>query len=203
MALFTLALLAASPTSLFAQAASAPGSPGQGATTGSASPAQAPGAAQPPTAASASAASAGSVAPAAASAPAVRGLPTPVGGNAPRAAQEPVPLFAYLLIVLGAVWFFAAIAGIVRLLSRPRSGPYAASVPEPEMDRPFLSFIMPFAALVSVAIVVTVWGLIFLQTSHISELYPLAIDLFVVCLVMLIATVASLRGGRQPRAEVH
>ena len=133
MALFTLALLAASPTSLFAQAASAPGSPGQGATTGSASPAQAPGAAQPPTAASAS----------------------------------------------------------------------AASVPEPEMDRPFLSFIMPFAALVSVAIVVTVWGLIFLQTSHISELYPLAIDLFVVCLVMLIATVASLRGGRQPRAEVH
>jgi hypothetical protein len=143
------------------------------------------------------------VAPAAASAPAVRGLPTPVGGNAPRAAQEPVPLFAYLLIVLGAVWFFAAIAGIVRLLSRPRSGPYAASVPEPEMDRPFLSFIMPFAALVTVAIVVTVWGLIFLQTSHISELYPLAIDLFVVCLVMLIATVASLRGGRQPRAEVH
>jgi len=50
---------------------------------------------------------------------------------------------------------------------------------------------------------VTIWGVLFLATSHVSELYPLAIDLFVVCLVMLIATVAALRSGAPSRTEVH
>jgi len=223
-----LALLTLTPASAFAQA-SAPASPGQGVTTGSALPGQAVGANQPPAGASGAPSAAGSGAPStgeasaaaagspaavaaaqspaasapAASAPAVRGLPTPVGGNAPKEAQEPVPLFAYLLIALGIIWFFAAIAGIARLLSRPRGVAYTAGVPPLEQDRPYLSFIMPFVALISVGLIVTAWGLIFLQTSHISEVYPLAIDLFVVCLVMLIATVASLRGGRPPQIEVH
>jgi hypothetical protein len=225
--LFVALTLALMPTAALAQgvptpansAASkpqAPASPAQGAAN-SPSPAQAPGAVQPPAGASASAAAAGSAAPTSGEASAqaasstspvpseapARALPTPVGGNTPQEQQEPLPYFAYLLIILGVVWFFAAMAGIVRLMSRPRSPAYLASVPEAEQDRPFLSFIMPFGALITVAIVVTIWGMVFLQTSHISELYPLAIDLFVVCLVMLIATAAALKGGGQPRTEVH
>ncbi|HVA24406.1 MAG TPA: hypothetical protein VMW62_08435 [Chloroflexota bacterium] len=186
-----------------AGASGAPSAAGSGApSTGEASAAAA-GSPAAVAAAQSPAASAPAASAPAASAPAVRGLPTPVGGNAPKEAQEPVPLFAYLLIALGIIWFFAAIAGIARLLSRPRGVAYTAGVPPLEQDRPYLSFIMPFVALISVGLIVTAWGLIFLQTSHISEVYPLAIDLFVVCLVMLIATVASLRGGRPPQIEVH
>jgi hypothetical protein len=217
----TLALVAITPMSVFAQASGppspansagagtvAPASPGQG--TGAApNPASAAGAPQPAGAgASPAASNAGSAAPSAgtaspsASAPTVRALPTPVGGNTPQQQQEPTSLFAYFLIALAVVWFFAALAGITKLMSRPR-GMLPTMMPAQESDRTFLSFIMPFAALLTVAVIVTIWGLIFLETSHASELYPLAIDLFVVCFVMLIATVAALRGGSQPRSEVH
>jgi len=62
---------------------------------------------------------------------------------------------------------------------------------------------MPFGALITVAIIVVVFGTSFLQLSHISDIYPLAVDLAVVCLVMLIATVAAMRGGSQHSSAVH
>jgi hypothetical protein len=170
-------LLALAPVSVFAQA--------------SAPPASAPAAS------------------AAASAPAVRGLPTPVGANLPPGQPEPLSLLAYLLIALAIVWFAAAIVGIVRLLMRPQQGPYAVAVPEPERDRPFLSFIMPFTALITVAIIVTVFGVSFLFLARISpkifdtEVYPLAVDLFIVCFVMMVATILALRGGKDQHTEVH
>jgi len=191
-------LLAFTPVAAYAQA-SAPPSPSQGAAAAaSAQPASAPGAVQPGTAASA-----------AASAPAVRGLPTPVGANLPPGQPEPLSLLAYLLIALAIVWFVAAIVGIVRLLMRPQQGPYAVAVPEPERDRPFLSFIMPFTALITVAIIVTVFGVSFLFLARISpkifdtEVYPLAVDLFIVCFVMMVATILALRGGKDQHTEVH
>ena len=209
MALIAAGLLALTPAAALAQA-SAPASPAQGASAsakpsvgGGALPGSAPASASAVASAAASTGEASAAASAAPSGPAVRGVPTPVGGNAPKESVEPKPYFAYLLIVLGGIWFFAAIAGIVRLMSRPRGVAYTAAVPDAERDRPFLSFIMPFGALITVAIIVTVWGVLFLATSHLSELYPLAIDLFVVCLVMLIATVAALRGGARPGTEVH
>ena len=163
---------------------------------------------QPAVAPSAGASAAGSVAPQPASAqasqagPTVRALPTPVGGNITPPAQEPVSIFAWLLIGLAVLWFFAAMVGITRRMSRPR-GMLASPLPPQESDRNYLSFLLPLAALVTVGIIVGIWGMLFLWTSHESELYPLAIDLFVVCFVMLIATLAALKGGGQPRAEVH
>ena len=205
VALLAAVALMLTPVAVFAQT-SAPASPAHGASASakpSAGAGALPGSAPASASAVASAAASTGGASASASAPAVRGVPTPVGGNAPKELPEPTPYFAYLLIVLGGIWFFAAIAGIVRLMSRPRGVAYTADIPDAERDRPFLSFIMPFGALITVAVIVTIWGLLFLQTSHLSELYPLAIDLFVVCLVMLIATVAALRGGGQARTEVH
>src|SRR6185312_3370562 len=150
---------------------------------------------------SAAASEAPSTASPSASAPTVRAVPTPLGGNAEVQTREPLPLFAYLLIILGALWFFAALAGIMRLLSRPRT--MMEALPPAERDRPFLSFFMPLGALITVAVILSAWGLLFLWTAHFSEIYPLAIDLFVVCLVMLIATVAALKGGGQTHTEVH
>jgi hypothetical protein len=214
--LITGLLLALTPAVAFAQA-SAPASPGGAAVT-SPSPAQAPGAVQPPAAASAPPSAAASAQPASEPAPAqpaastgptVRGLPTPVGSNLPPQQPEPLSLLAYLLIALAVVWFVAAIVGIVRLLMRPTRGPYAVAYPEPEQDRPFLSLIMPFGALITVAIIVTVFGVSFLMLARISpkifdtEIYPLAVDLFIVCFVMFVATVLASRGSKAEHPEVH
>jgi hypothetical protein len=219
--ILTLGLLLGSPVAALAQTSAGPSpanSAGSGQTT-PASPSQGAAASAKPAAgaaqqtggnaASASPSAAGSAAPAAStaaqsaapSASPVRAVPTPVGGNAPKETIESMSWFAYLLIVLAVIWFVAAIIGIVRLLSRPRT--MEAALPPPERDRPFLSFFMPLGALVTVFIILSIWGLLFLWVSHYSELYPLAIDLFVVCLVMLIATIAALREGGQPRSEVH
>ena len=194
-------------------------SPGQAAA-GSPAPAQAPGAPQPsaaggsvPAAASAQPA-AGSAQPAgapasASAAPAPAGVATPVGSNPPQEKPEGLSIFAYLLIVLAGVWLLASIAGIIRLMMRPTKGPYAAPMPPSERDRHFLSFGMPFQALLTVAVIVVAWGVLFLYLASISpkvfdtDLYPFAVDLFVVCLVMLIATIAALRGGSQTGTEVH
>src|SRR5579884_2270740 len=141
--------------------------------------------------------------------PTVRGLPTPVGSNLPPQQPEPLSLLAYLLIALAVVWFVAAIVGIVRLLMRPTRGPYAVAYPEPEQDRPFLSLIMPFGALITVAIIVTIFGVSFLMLARISpkmfdtEIYPLAVDLFIVCFVMFVATILALRGSKAEHPEVH
>ncbi len=223
VAIIVLAALLLSPVSAFAQASAAPtpansaasqsqapASPNQGTAT-SPNPQQAPGTVQStvpsaaPSAAGSAQPSAGESAPASASAsasPATRAAPTPVGGNAPTTQQEPLSYLAYLLIVLAVIWFIAALVGIVRLLIRPPAG-QAAFIPDPEKDRPFLSFIMPFAALVTVGVIVTIWGVLFLWVSHYSEIGVLAIDLFVVCFVMLIATILALRASRQAPTGVH
>jgi hypothetical protein len=213
--ILTFGLLGA-PMTVFAQA-SAPASPGQAASA-SASPAQAPGAAQPSTAGGSAAASgqpaAGSASPAAAPAsaaasPAPAGAATPVGSNPPKETVESLPLLAWLLIVLAAIWFVAAIAGIIRLLMRPTTGPYAVALPAPEQDRHFLSFIMPFGAIITVFVILVCFGTLFLWLAGISpkafdtEIYPLAVDLFIVCFVMFVATMLVLRGSRQSHSEVH
>lgn len=202
-AVLTVGLLTMSPLSAQAQtASSAPASPAQAASA-SPSPAQAPGAPQPSTAAGSAQASGQP----AASGPA--GVATPVGSNPPQEKPEGLPILAYLLIILAGVWFLAAIAGIIRLLARPTTGPYAVPLPPSETDRHFLSFVMPFGAIVTVGIILVAFGSLFLWLASISpkafdtEIYPLAVDLFIVCFVMLVATVLALRGGGQPRTEVH
>jgi hypothetical protein len=209
--LLALCLMALCPAAALAQA-SAPPSPGQAAGA-SAGPAGAAGAAQPSAATKPSGEAqpaAASAAPAAsgASAPAVRAVPTPVGGNLTEPKSEPVSIFAWLLIALAAIWFIAAIIGIIRLLSRPRA--YAAAMPPAEQDRTFLTFIMPFAALVTVFAILSAFGLLFLWLARISpkmfdtEIYPLIVDLVIVCGVMFLATVAALKSsGGQHQTEVH
>jgi hypothetical protein len=184
IAILTFLALLLTPLSAFAQAsapASAAGSP--------AASASAPASAAPTSAS-------------AAASPATRAAPTPVGGNAPTTQQEPLSYFAYLLIALAAIWFIAALVGIVRLLIRPPAG-QAELISDPERDRPFLSLIMPFAALLTVAVIVVGWGVLFLWVSSFSEIGVLAIDLFVVCFVMLIATLMALRGSKPTQTGVH
>ncbi|HLG71163.1 MAG TPA: hypothetical protein VK009_12125 [Chloroflexota bacterium] len=190
----------------------APASAGASAQAGaSAAGSAAPAGAAASGSAAASASAAGGAAPAsgeasasaAASVPAARALPTPVGANPTQETKEPLNWFAYLLIILAGVWFIAAIAGIIRLVTRPVSPAAAAAIPDAERDRPFLSFIMPFGALITVAIIVTCWGVLFLWLSSINEVYTLAVDLFVVCFVMLVATLMALAGGRKRPTEVH
>jgi hypothetical protein len=212
-AVASLAPSAGATLSAAQSGSAAPASPAQQA---SAPAAQAAGGAQPagsnPAAASAaatgstvssSAPATGSAAPAAApaspaAAPAPGGVATPVGSNPITASesQEPVSYFAYLLIALAVIWFLAAIAGIVRLLLRPQTGPFAAPMPPNELDRPYLTFILPFASILTVAVIVVGFGTLFLGLSTISDVYPLAVDLFIVCLVMLIATTLALRRPR-------
>jgi hypothetical protein len=231
--LLTLGLAAAAPASALAQAGAsaaasaqasapasqrtAPASPGQASVT-SPSAAQAPGAPQPSTAAGSAAPSgqpaAGSASPAAVPASAAAsaqpaGVATPVGSNPPQESVESQPYFAYLLIILAGIWFLAAIAGIIRLLIRPTTGPYAVPLPPPEQDRHFLSFVMPFVAIITVFVILIAFGSLFLWLASISprafdtEILPLAVDLFIVCFVMLVATVLALRGSGQPQTEVH
>ncbi|MBV8083650.1 MAG: hypothetical protein JO247_02430 [Chloroflexi bacterium] len=177
------AATAASPT--------AAASPGQQASASASAP-QAAGAAQPLTAA----------------APA--GVATPVGANAPQEQQEPISLFAYLLIALAIVWFLAAIGGIIRIMTRPTRGPYAQPLTPAESDRGFLTFVMPFIALITVAIIVVVFGTLFLWLAGISprmfdtEIYPVIVDLFIIAFVMFVATMLALRqpGGQSSNA-VH
>jgi len=202
-AVLALILIALTPLAALAQATSAGSS-----AAASGAPASASAAAANSPAASVSAPAAASAQPAAAGASAgastaPAGVATPVGSNPPKETPESLSLLAYLLIVLAGIWFLAAIAGIIRLLMRPTRGPYAVPLAPSEQDRHFLSFVMPFGALITVAIIVVVFGTSFLQLSHISDIYPLAVDLAVVCLVMLIATVAAMRGGSQHSSAVH
>jgi len=126
-----------------------------------------------------------------------------VGANPPKEQPEPISYFAYLLIVLAGIWFIGAIVGVMRLLMRPPRGPYPVTLPPNEADRPFLTLVLPFAALLTVAVIVVGFGTLFLGLSTISDIYPLAVDLFIVCLVMFIASILALRGSRGQPAEVH
>ncbi|GEM_PF-5878859 len=152
-----------------------------------------------PAAALAQASSAASVSPAASVPP---GVATPVGANPAVQQQEPVSMFAYLLIALAVLWFLIAVAGIIRLMTTPARGPYA-QLPPSEADRHFLSFGMPFVTIITVAIIVGFWGILFLFIGSYSEVYTLAVDLLVVCGVMLIATMAALRASRQHRSALQ
>ena len=125
----------------------------------------------------------------------VAGVPTPVGANVPKETAPPTSLFAYLLIILAAIWFALALIGIYRLLTQPRyRGPYPVELPPSETSRSFLSFGMPFLALICLAIIIGAWGILFLQLARLGELYPLAVDLLIICLVMFVATFLALRG---------
>jgi len=211
-ALLLLALVA--PGAALAQSASASAKPAAsvaGQASGAATAASPTAAASPgqqaATSASGAAQPAGAPQPSAAAAP--QGVATPVGANAPPPTQEPMSLFAYLLIALAIVWFVAAIAGIVRILMRPQRGPFAVPMPAQEQDRGFLSFIMPFGALITVAIIVVAFGSLFLWLASISprafdtEIYPFAVDLFIIAFVMFVATMLHLRGGGRSGSAVH
>jgi hypothetical protein len=165
-------------------------------------------AASPTAAASPGQAAAPSANPSAAAAPAPAGVATPVGANAPKQTEEPTSLFAYLLIALAVVWFLGAIGGIARILTRPR-GLYPQPLPATESDRVFLSFLMPFVALLTVIVILVAFGVLFLWLASISprsfdtEVYPFAVDLFIICFVMFVATMLALRDGGKKPSAVH
>ncbi len=205
-----VAVLLAAPALTFAQGTSAAPSASASVAASTAASTAASGATRASaagsvTSGSASAAPAASVgAPAAASAaPApAASAGKPVGAIVPTETLQQPNFLVYLLVALAALFAIYAILNMLRLLFAPPPAVVAA-MPPAETGRAFLSFVMPFLAIIVVLGVVICWGELFLWAASFSEWYTLGIDLFVVCLVMAIATLMAMRTSRGGDSAVH